>query len=214
MSETLAIGLGAAWTAGINLYATVAMLGLAQRLHLLKLFGLPQLPGELQALDNWIVIGVAVALYIIEFVADKVPYLDTAWDIVHTFIRVPAGALIAYSATSEMASAPHIVALLLGGGGALTSHGTKASVRAVANLSPEPVTNWILSLIEDISVLGLLVLAVLSPIVLLIVIALLSFVCFFLMIWLMPKALRVLRIVVRRVRGFFGRKSAPRPLYN
>ena len=208
MNDSLAFGLGAAWTAGINLYATVVFLGLVQRLHLLHLFGIERLPGELQALDNWVIIGIALTLYVIEFVADKVPYLDTAWDIIHTFIRVPAGALIAYSATSELGSAPHVMGLLLGGGGALTSHGTKASIRAVANLSPEPVTNWILSIVEDVSVFGLLLLAVVSPIALLIVIGLLSFVCLVLMIWLMPKALRVLRSTVRRARVVFGGESS------
>ncbi|HYP52205.1 MAG TPA: DUF4126 domain-containing protein, partial [Pyrinomonadaceae bacterium] len=95
--ETLGLALGAAWTSGINLYATVAVLGLLQRYELVG-----RLPGGLDALDNWWVIGVALALYAVEFVADKVPYVDSVWDVVHTFVRVPAGAVLALAATADL----------------------------------------------------------------------------------------------------------------
>jgi hypothetical protein len=120
----LGLALGAAWTSGINLYATVAALGLLQH------YGLAHLPGGLHVLDNWLIIGVALFLYVVEFVADKIPYVDTVWDAVHTFIRVPAGAVIAFSATAEMHPTVQVLALLLGGGLALSTHGTKATVRA------------------------------------------------------------------------------------
>src|SRR5215212_317919 len=122
--QILGLALGAAWTSGINLYATVAVLGLLQH------YELARLPGGLHVLDNWIIIGVALFLYAVEFLADKIPYVDTVWDAVHTFIRVPAGAVLAYGATAELHPAVRVVALLVGGGLALSTHGTKASVRA------------------------------------------------------------------------------------
>ena len=143
--STLSLALGTAWTSGINLYATVTVLGLLQK------FGATgKLPGGLDVLDNWWIIGVAGFLYAVEFFADKIPYVDSIWDVVHTFIRVPAGAVVAYTATTQSDPTLNIVATLLGGGLALSSHGTKAALRAGANLSPEPVSNWALSLVEDV----------------------------------------------------------------
>jgi len=130
--STLGVAMGSAWLSGINLYATAATLGLLQR------FGLVHLPGELGVLSNWWVIGVAAGMYVIEFIADKIPAVDSAWDAVHTFIRVPAGAVMAFAAFSHADPAVRIIALLIGGGVAFSSHGTKAAVRATANLSPEP----------------------------------------------------------------------------
>src|SRR3982751_948461 len=118
----LSVALGSAWTSGINLYATVTVLGLFQKLGW-------TLPGGLNVLDNWWIIGIAATLYIIEFCADKVPYVDSVWDVVHTFIRIPAGAFIAYSATSQTDPAFNVIATLLGGGLALSSHGTKSAIR-------------------------------------------------------------------------------------
>jgi hypothetical protein len=104
---TLSLALGTAWTSGINLYATVSVLGLLQK------FGATKLPGGLDVLDNWWIIGVAAFLYLIEFVADKIPYVDSVWDVVHTFIRVPAGAIVAYAATSQMDESVGVIATLL-----------------------------------------------------------------------------------------------------
>src|ERR1043165_7397920 len=106
--STLTLALGSAWTSGINLYATVTVLGLLQK------FGAAKLPGGLDALDNWWIIGIAAGLYIIEFVADKIPYVDSIWDVIHTFIRVPAGAVVAYAATNQDATTINIIATLLG----------------------------------------------------------------------------------------------------
>lgn len=141
--ETLSLALGAGFSSGLNLYATVATLGLLQR------YGVVHLPGALQALGHPWVIGIAVALYLVEFFADKVPYLDTAWDFVHTFIRPPAAAVLSYLAAGSAAPEWRWGAALLAGGVALTSHGTKASARAAINTSPEPFSNWTLSLGED-----------------------------------------------------------------
>jgi hypothetical protein len=190
----LGVALGAAWTAGINLYATVAVLGLLQR------YGLAKLPGGLEVLDNWIIIGVALFLYVIEFVADKVPYVDTVWDAIHTFIRVPAGAVIALAATAELNPTVQVVAFLIGGGLALSTHGTKATVRAAANTSPEPVTNWILSIVEDVFAIGAVIFAVLHPVVILGVILIFLLI----LVWILPKVVRRIRKMFAAVRAFFG----------
>ncbi len=192
----LGVALGAAWTAGINLYATVAVLGLLQR------YGLAKLPGGLEVLDNWIIIGVALSLYVIEFVADKIPYVDTVWDAIHTFIRVPAGAVIALAATTELNPTVQVVAFLIGGGLALSTHGTKATVRAAANTSPEPVTNWILSIVEDVFAIGAVIFAVLHPVVILGVILIFLLI----LVWILPKVVRRIRKMFAAVRAFFGGK--------
>src|SRR6201997_1228981 len=141
--ETLGLALGAGFSSGLNLYATIATLGLLQR------FGVIHLPPSLQVLAHPWVLGIAIALYVIEFLADKIPYVDTVWDAIHTIIRPPAAALLAYSATLDAPPEWRWSAALLAGGVALTSHGTKASTRAAVNTSPEPFSNWLLSFGED-----------------------------------------------------------------
>ena len=141
--ETLGFALGTSFASGLNLYATVAAAGIFQRL------GLVQLPDSLQVLSHPLVLGVAAALFVVEFIADKIPYMDSAWDGVHTFIRPPAAALLSYSAFGSVPEEWKLGAALLAGGVALTSHGAKATTRAAANTSPEPVSNWALSLLED-----------------------------------------------------------------
>ncbi len=143
--ETLGFALGTSFASGLNLYATVAAAGLFQR------FGVGTLPEPLQVLANPVVLGVALTLFLVEFIADKIPYVDSAWDALHTFIRPPAAALLSYSAFAG-GGVPEewkLAAALLAGSVALTSHGAKASTRAAANASPEPVSNWTLSLLED-----------------------------------------------------------------
>ena len=195
--STLTLALGSAWTSGINLYATVTVLGLLQK------FALTKLPGGLEILDNWWIIGVAAFLYLVEFFADKIPYVDSVWDVVHTFIRVPAGAVMAYAATNQMDASVYTIATLLGGGFALSSHGTKAAIRVGANVSPEPVSNWILSIVEDIVAFAGAILAVFAPII--IAIILIVFAVFF--IWFAPKVFRALRRIFRAVRAFFAGES-------
>ncbi|HMM78895.1 MAG TPA: DUF4126 domain-containing protein [Pyrinomonadaceae bacterium] len=195
--STLSLALGSAWTSGINLYATVSVLGLLQK------FGGVKLPGGLEALDNWWIIGIAGGLYIVEFAADKIPYVDSVWDVVHTFIRVPAGAVVAYAATSQMDPTVTISAALLGGGLALASHGTKTAARVTANLSPEPVSNWTLSIVEDIIAFVGTLLAVFAPI--LVVILLILFLIGFL--WFLPKIIRRLARMLRAVSAYVSGKG-------
>lgn len=195
--QILGLALGSAWTAGINLYATVAVLGL------LAHYKLAHLPGGLHVLDNWLIIGLALFLYVIEFFADKIPYVDTVWDALHTFIRVPAGAVLAAAATSDINPSLQVIALLLGGGLALSTHGTKATVRAAANLSPEPLTNWGLSLLEDVVAIGAATLAVLHPLGILVVIV----IFLFLLIWILPKVARRIRRMLTAASDFLrGRR--------
>ena len=202
---TLTLAFGSAWTSGINLYATVSTLGLIQRVGGVKL------PGGLDVLDNWWVIGFAVGLYVIEFFADKIPYLDNLWDVVHTFIRVPAGAVVAYAAAFDLPPSIYIPAFLIGGGLAFSSHGTKAAIRMAVNLSPEPFSNWILSVIEDAVVFITAFLAVFAPIAA--ALLLLIFLGFF--VWFFPKAFRAIGKIFTSafdfVRGKFFAGAGRKP---
>jgi hypothetical protein len=181
--STLGFAMGSAWLSGINLYATVATLGLLQR------FQLVTLPGQLGGLGNEWVIGVAAALYVVEFVADKIPVVDSAWDMVHTFIRVPAGAVLAFQAFGTADPAVRTIAMLLGGSVALSSHGAKAAVRVAANTSPEPFSNIALSLMEDLFTFSSSVILGWFP-----VLALGVVILFLIVVgWLAPKILRALR---------------------
>lgn len=195
--STLSLALGTAWTSGINLYATVTVLGLLQK------FGATKLPGGLDALDNWWIIGVAGGLYLVEFFADKIPYVDSVWDVVHTFIRVPAGAVVAYAATNHMDSSVYVTATLLGGGLAFSSHGAKSALRVGANMSPEPVSNWALSLIEDVIAFVGTALAVFAPVI----IATVLIIFILLFIWFFPKVYRAVRRLFRAVGAFFRGES-------
>ena len=155
--------MGFSFAAGINLYATVAILGLAAR------YGWVSLPPHFQAFNNDIVIGGAMVMYVIEFFADKIPWLDSLWDLVHTAIRPIGGAFIAVTTLGDASPATEGLVALLGGAVAASSHLTKTSTRAVANTSPEPFSNWILSLAEDAFVIGLGYLALQYPVAALIV---------------------------------------------
>ena len=146
---TLGRTLGFSLAAGVNLYATVALLGLASR------YGWVALPEQFQAFNHPWVIGLAGALYVVEFFADKIPWVDTMWDTVHTFIRPVGGALIAVATLGEASPTVEGLIALLGGAVAASSHVTKAGTRVAANASPEPFSNWVLSLIEDVFVVTL-----------------------------------------------------------
>jgi len=146
---TLGRTLGFSLAAGVNLYATVALLGLASR------YGWVSLPEQFQAFNNPWVIGFAGFLYAVEFFADKIPWVDTMWDTVHTFVRPVGGALIAVAALGDASPATEGVVALLGGAVAAGSHLTKAGTRVAANASPEPFSNWALSLAEDAFVVAL-----------------------------------------------------------
>jgi hypothetical protein len=146
---TLGRTLGFSFAAGVNLYATVAILGLSSR------YGWVQLPQQFRVFDNDFVIGAALVLYVVEFVADKVPWVDSMWDAIHTVIRPVGGALIAVATLGDASPAVEGLAALVGGSLAAGSHFTKAGTRAMANTSPEPFSNWILSISEDLFVVGL-----------------------------------------------------------
>ena len=164
--ETLAFAgrtLGFSLAAGVNLYATVALIGLAAR------FGWVALPPDYQVFGSWWVIGIAAALYCVEFVADKVPWVDTLWDAVHTFVRPIGGAALAVAALGDASPSMRILAALLGGAVATSSHITKAGTRVIANTSPEPFSNWVLSFLEDGFVVGLGLLALKFPLAALVV---------------------------------------------
>ncbi|HEX2249632.1 MAG TPA: DUF4126 domain-containing protein [Gemmatimonadales bacterium] len=197
--ETLGFALGTSFASGLNIYATVAAAGLFQR------FGLIQLPDTLQVLANPFVMGIAIILFLIEFIADKIPYVDSAWDAVHTFIRPPAAALIAYSAFGEVPEEWKVGAALLAGGVALTSHGAKATTRAAANTSPEPVSNWVLSLAEDGLAVFLAWMAAEHP-VLTAVIVLVLVILAVLVIW---KLFRYLRVIGSRLRHWRTPPATP-----
>jgi hypothetical protein len=146
---TLGRTLGFSFAAGLNLYATVAVLGLASR------YGWVDLPPQFAVFDNTYVITAALVMYAIEFIADKVPWVDTLWDGIHTAIRPLGGALIAVATLGEASPTVEGLVALMGGAVAASTHVTKAGTRAIANASPEPFSNWILSLAEDAFVLGL-----------------------------------------------------------
>lgn len=156
---TLGRTMGFSLAAGVNLYATVAILGLAQR------FGWVALPEQFKVFDNDWVIGVAGVLYVVEFVADKVPWFDTVWDSIHTLIRPVGGALIAVASLGEANPVVTGLIALLGGAVAASSHATKAGTRVAANTSPEPFSNWFLSLAEDVFVLALSIITLKFPLI-------------------------------------------------
>lgn len=187
---TLGRTLGFSFAAGLNLYATVAILGLASR------YGWVSLPGQFQAFNNDVVIGAALAMYLLEFFADKIPYVDSLWDIVHTAIRPVGGAVIAVTTLGDASPTVEGLVALLGGAVAASSHLTKTSTRAVANTSPEPFSNWILSLGEDLFVVGLGVLALKYPVAALIVaVVLLAIIGMFAV------------VIIRTVRRWFSRTA-------
>ena len=150
--------MGFSFAAGINLYATVAILGLASRYQWVKL------PSQFQAFDNDWVIGTAIVLYVVEFVADKIPWFDSVWDAIHTAIRPVGGAVIAVTTLGDASPTTETMIALFGGALAAGTHFTKSGTRAVANTSPEPFSNWILSIGEDLFVVGLGFLALKYPV--------------------------------------------------
>jgi hypothetical protein len=189
MDLLIALGrtLSFAFAAGIDLYATVAILGLAARYHWVEL------PPQFQIFNNDVVIAVAVLLYALEFFADKIPWIDSLWDMAHTFIRPVGGALIAVTTLGEASPPVQGLVALLGGSVAATTHLTKTGTRAAANTSPEPFTNWMLSLGEDIFVIGLGYLALQHPVIAL-------FVAVALLLLIFAFAAVILRAIRRRFR--------------
>ena len=149
--------MGFSFAAGLNLYATVAILGLTSR------YGWVALPPQYQVFDNNWIIGAALVLYVVEFIADKIPWVDTVWDAVHTVIRPVGGAAIAVATLGENTPATEVMVALLGGALAASTHFSKSGTRVLANASPEPFSNWFLSIAEDLFVVGLGALALKYP---------------------------------------------------
>ena len=188
---TLGRMLGFSLAAGVNLYATVAILGLAAR------YGWVELPPQFDTFDHDIVIGVALAMYLIEFFADKIPYFDSLWDLIHTAIRPLGGALIAVAALGDASPAVEGLVALLGGTVAASSHLTKTSTRAVVNTSPEPLSNWFLSLGEDLFVVGLGYLTLQYPVAALVV-----------SVGLVGLIIAFASVIIRTTRRWFARRKA------
>lgn len=199
LTQTIALTMGIAWASGINLYAAVLMLGLMGATgHII-------LPPGLEPLTNPIVIGAAGFMYCVEFFADKVPGVDNSWDALHSFVRIPAGAVLAAGAVGPVSIEAQIAAALVGGSLAAATHATKAGGRLLINTSPEPVTNWTVSICEDVAVIAGLWAAVNYPWVFLGLLALFILV----MIWLLPKIWRGVVSIFRTLGSWLGftRKS-------
>jgi hypothetical protein len=193
----IALTLGVGWASGINLYAAILALGV---MHTTGAIVLPQ---DLEILASPLVIFAAGFMYLVEFVTDKIPGIDSGWDALHTFIRIPAGAILAAQAVGDVSPALTLAAGLVGGSLAATSHFTKAGTRLMINASPEPFSNWTASLAEDVAVIGGLWMALQYPAVFLVL--LVAFIA--LVVWLTPKFFRGLRALFRRIAGWFGRPS-------
>ncbi len=194
--EAISLTLGVAWASGINLYAAVLVLGY------LGSTGQVDLPPDLQVLTDPMVMMAAGFMYFVEFFADKTPGVDTGWDALHTFIRIPAGAILAAGMAEglQVNEAVQFAALLIGGGLAATTHATKAGSRVLINTSPEPFTNWTASITEDIVVIGGLWASLHHP--WLFIVALVLFIL--LVVWMLPKIWRALKRVFRAIGEFFG----------
>ena len=198
IAATLALTMGLAWASGINLYATLLTLGF------LANTGNIDLPPNLQIVADPMVMVAAGLMYFVEFFADKVPGVDTGWDTIHTFIRIPAGAMLAAGAIGDLNPVVQLTAAILGGGLAAGTHATKAGTRVLINTSPEPFSNWLASVSEDLAVIGGVWACINHPVLFLI--ALLLFIA--LMIWLLPRIWGGVKKVFRWLINLFHREPS------
>jgi hypothetical protein len=194
LTQTIALSLGAGWASGINLYAAILVLGF------LGATGRMDLPAGMEVLSDPLVMFAAGFMYLVEFFTDKVPGVDTVWDTLHTFIRIPAGAILAASAVGDVGPGTELAAALVGGGMAAASHAAKAGTRVLINTSPEPFTNWTASILEDFSVVAGLLVALNHPALFLVLLA----VFLLLLIWLLPKLWRGIKRVFGAVARWLG----------
>lgn len=201
--QTISLAMGASWASGINLYATIFVLGFS------ALNGAFVLPAGLEVLSNPLVLSAAGFMYCVEFFADKIPGVDTSWDAIHTFIRIPAGAMLAAGALGDMGLAAEVSAAIVGGGLATATHATKAGSRVMINTSPEPFTNWGASLSEDFVVFAGLWTALNHPIFFLVALVLFLI----LLIWLLPKLWRGIKKVFKFLAGLFGGNKEEKHLH-
>lgn len=198
ISTTLALTMGLAWASGINLYATLFMLGY------LANTGNLNLPPDLQIVANPMVMGAAGVMYFIEFFADKMPGVDTGWDTLHTFIRIPAGAMLAAGTVGDLNPAVELAAAILGGGLAAGTHATKAGTRVLINTSPEPFSNWLASVGEDVAVIGGVWACINHPVLFLAVLVLFVL----LMVWLLPRLWGGMKKIFRFIINLFRREES------
>jgi hypothetical protein len=201
ITALIALSMGAAWASGLNLYAACAVLGL------MGATGSMDLPAGMEMLQNPWVIAAAGAMYVVEFFADKIPGVDSAWDTIHTFIRVPAGAVLAATVFADTSTAEMLAAGAAGGVLSAATHTIKAGSRLLINTSPEPVTNWTASVTEDVTVFGGLWLALAHPAVFIGVLV----VFILLAIWLIPKLWRAIRFLFKKIAKLFGKETAEEP---
>ena len=197
--QIIALTLGAAWASGINLYAAVFMLGLLGRM------GYADLPPDLELLTDPIVIIASGLMYCVEFFADKTPGVDTGWDAIHSFIRIPAGAALAWGAVGHMDPSVQFAAFLVGGTLAAATHSAKAGTRVLINTSPEPFTNWTASVSEDVLVVFGLWAALFHPWVFMVGLTLFVL----LLIWLLPLMWNGIKDIFRFLSQRFGRDRTP-----
>jgi hypothetical protein len=190
--------MGIGWASGLNLYAAICTLGI------LGSTGHMTLPPDLVILTDPMVIFAAGAMYVVEFFADKVPGVDTGWDAIHTFIRIPAGAVLAAGAVGDVNAAAELAAAIAGGTLAAGAHASKAGTRALINTSPEPFTNWVASISEDVLVIGGLWAALQHPVLFLVLLAMFVLAT----AWLLPKIWRGLKRVAAFVRRKVGGEAA------
>lgn len=195
--SAIALTMGVSWASGINLYAAILTLGW------LGTSGNLDLPPGLELVQDPIVLTAAAVMFCVEFFADKIPGVDTGWDSIQTFVRIPAGAVLAASAVGEVNPALTVAAALIGGGVAAATHATKAGGRVLINTSPEPFSNWTASFVEDIAVIAGLWAAVTHPWVFLGLFALFIV----LVVWLLPKIWRGIVKLFRGLAGLFGRSQ-------
>jgi Domain of unknown function (DUF4126) len=200
--QYIALSMGVAWASGINLYAAVFMLGY------LGSTGNIDLPPDLMVVTDPLVMTAAGLMYCVEFFADKTPGVDTAWDSLHTFIRIPLGAVLAMSAVGDTTPAVELAAFLVGGSLTAATHATKAGSRVIINTSPEPVTNWFTSLGEDFLVIAGIWTALTHPLIF--VVFLVLFII--LMAWLLPRIWRGIKRIISTLRDFInGNKKVTAP---
>lgn len=197
--QIIALSMGVAWASGINLYAAVLVLGLGGST------GYIELPPTLDILQDPLVIAAAGLMFAVEFFADKTPGVDSAWDALHTLIRIPAGALLAAGAVGEVTPALQVAAGLVGGTLTAATHVTKAGSRVLINTSPEPFSNWTASIGEDVAVVAGLWAALFHPWLFLALLVLFVI----LLVWLLPRLWRGIRALLRRIRGWLP--GGPRP---
>ena len=198
MLQNIALAGGLAWASGIRLYATIFLTGILGR------FGVVHLPDGIGMLaDTWVLV-VSGVLMLGEFLADKVPAFDSVWDGVHTFIRIPAGTLLAWGVFKHSDAGMQVAAALLGGALVSGTHLAKTGTRALINTSPEPFSNWGASASEDVSLLGGLYLMWAHPLVMVVLLGLFVL----LLLWWLPKVFRGLRALWRRLRGLRSAREA------